>query len=175
MPHTTKHSLGRRRVWCSAAICAIALSGCVADGPQPSPKPSLGPPPGNAQADVLLLNLGPPSDADGDTVPDTLIASVHVFDERYQLPVRVQGRMTFTLFPNGREEPLCTWSYAERDLQRQVIKAQVGPVYRFRLSVPVGIGSVRERFVTVRCVFESPTGAMTQAWHRDLPWLSVGR
>lgn len=158
-----------------ALVAALFTSGCVADGPQPSPKPNLGPQPSNAEADVLLLNLGPPSDADGDTVPDTFVASVHVFDERYQLPVRVPGQITFVLFARGGETPLHTWTFEGRELQNRIIQAQVGPVHRFRLNVPIESEPVREAYVTVQCVFESPAGVKTQAWHRDLPWLSVAR
>ena len=155
--------------------CAMTLAGCVADGPQPKPKPHIGPQPRDSQADVLLLNLGPPSDTDGDTTPDTFIASVHVFDERYQLPVQVPGKMSFNLFAQGSETPMHSWSYEGRDLQQQIIKAQVGPVYRFRLRVPIDAEPVREKFVTVQCVFEESDGAKAQAWHRDLPWLSFPR
>ena len=153
----------------------MTLVGCVADGPQPRPKPQIGPQPRDSQADVLLLNLGPPSDTDGDTTPDTFIASVHVFDERYQLPVQVQGKMSFYLFAQNSETPMHSWSFEGRDLQQQIIKAQVGPVYRFRLRIPIDAELVREKFVTVQCVFEEPDGAKAQAWHRDLPWLSFPR
>ena len=124
---------------------------------------------------MLLLNIGPPTDSDGDTTPDTFIASVHVFDERYQLPVRVDGTMSFTLFAQGGETALQTWNYEGRELQRQIIQAQVGPVYRFRLQIPIDAVPVREKYVTVQCLFESDEAQRAQAWHRDLPWLSVAR
>lgn len=175
MPSVIERRVCRGLCAIVACVCALVLTGCIADGPQPSPKPNLGPQPGNAQADVLLLNLGPPSDTDGDTIPDTFIASVHAFDERYQLPIRVNGKMSFSLLVTGTDEPLHTWTFEGRELQRQVIQAQVGPVHRFRLSVPTGSDPVREKYVNVQCVFESVDGMTTQAWHRDLPWLSVGR
>ena len=95
----------------AALTCLIlgsVCAGCVADGPQRRRKPHIGPQPRDAQADVLLLNIGPPTDSDGDTIPETFIASVHIFDERYQLPVRVAGTMTFHLFAQNSETPI-TW------------------------------------------------------------------
>ena len=166
------------RRFVSALICLLlgaVCAGCVADGPQPRRKPHIGPQPRDAEADVLLLNIGPPTDGDGDTIPDTFIASVHIFDERYQLPVRVAGKMSFFLFAQGGETPIQSWSYEGRDLQQQIIQAQVGPVHRFRLQVPIDAEPVREKYVTIQCLFETDDGQRAQAWHRDLPWLSVAR
>ncbi len=154
-----------------SAVCA----GCVVDGPQPRRKPHIGPQPRDAQADVLLLNIGPPTDNDGDTIPDTFVSSVHIFDSRYQLPVRVDGTMTFNLFAQGSEVPIHSWKFTGRELQQQVLLAQVGPVHRFRLTVPIDSEPVREKYVTVQCLFVAPDGKQTQAWHKDLPWLSFGR
>ncbi len=170
---TVNRSRGIARASIVLAICA--LQGCVADGPQPRTKPSIGPQPRNSQADVLLLNLGPPTDSDGDTTPDTFIASVHIFDERYQLPVEIAGKMTIMMYAESDETPLHTWSFEGSKLQQQMMRAQVGPVYRFRLRVPIDAEPVRKKYVTVQCIFEEPTGERTQAWHRDLPWMSVLR
>lgn len=159
---------------CITLCIAIAL-GCVADGPQPRRKPHIGPQPRDAQADVLLLNLGPTTDSDGDTVPDTFVASVHVFDERYQLPVVVSGTMSFLLFGSDPERPIQQWSFGPDELRRQVIQAQVGPVHRFRLQVPIDAEPVREKYVTVQCLFEDADGHRAQAWHRGFPWMSVPR
>ena len=156
-------------------LCMAIGTGCVADGPQPRNRPHIGPQPRDAQADVLLLNLGPATDSDGDTVPDTFVASVHVFDERYQLPVVVSGKMSFLLFGADQERPLQQWSFEDDDLRKQVIQAQVGPVYRFRLQVPIDDAPVREKYVTVQCLFEDSGSHRSQAWHRGFPWMSVPR
>lgn len=122
----------------------------------------------------MLLNIGPPSDTDGDTIPDTFSASTHMFDERYQLPVRVQGTISFTVMTTSEREPIHTWEFSAQDFAKHVMVAQVGPVYRFRLQIPIDAPPVQERFVTIQSVFSDSSGHVTQAWHRDLPWLSVG-
>ena len=162
---------------CSAVLIFLGVlvtAGCVTVGPRPAPKPRIGPQPRNAEADVLLLNVGPPRDTDGDTFPDTFQASTHMFDERYQLPVRVDGTLIFKLLVDSEPEPIHTWRFSGAELRRHIKVAQVGPVYRFRLQMPIDAPPVRERFVSVQCLFEDTSGHVTQAWHRGMPWLSVG-
>jgi len=119
---------------------------------------------------VVLLNLAPPTDSDGDTAPDSLVASMHLFDERYQLPVRVEGSVTFELLSPARGEVITSWSFAGRDLRSRIVQAQVGPVYRFRLEVPRPEGPVLDRTVDIRCTFEDAEGRESVAWHRGLTW-----
>lgn len=153
------------------ALCALlTLVGCVSDGPSEPRKPRLPPQPRDAQADVVLLNLAPPTDTDGDTAPDSLVASVHLFDERYQLPVRVEGSATFELLSPARGETLSSWTFQRSDLRARVVQAQVGPVYRFRLEVPRREGPVVERTVDIRCTFEDTEGRESVVWHRGLTW-----
>ena len=162
---------------CSAVLVVLCIgvtTGCVTVGPSPEPKPNIGPQPHNAQADVMLLNVGPPSDTDGDTIPDTFHASTHMFDERFQLPVRVDGSLIFKLLTDAEAEPIMTWEFSGQEFQRRVMVAQVGPVYRFRLQIPIDAPPVRERYVSLHCLFEDSSGRVTQAWHRGMPWLSVG-
>lgn len=154
-----------------AGLVLCCVSGCVTEG-GPAPKPRIGPQPRDARADVLLLNISQASDTDGDTVPDMVSSSVHMFDERYQLPVSVPGTVTFTLYDRDAEEVINEWVFAGPELQRHLMIAQVGPVYRFRLRIPIDQEPVREPFVTIQCVMEADSGLRTQAWHRDLPWLS---
>ena len=162
-------------VFVLSAFCLVTLAGCVTDGPKPAPKPKIGPPPREARADVLLLNVSQPSDTDGDTIPDTVVTSVHMFDERYQLPVTVPGGLTFRLLDRNAETTLTEWPFEGDELQRRLTRAQVGPVYRFRLRIPVDKPPVTDSYVTIQCVMEADSGQKTQAWHRDLPWLSVPR
>lgn len=152
------------------ALCA--QTGCVSDGPE-QPKPELGPKPRNPQADVLLLNLAQPGDSDGDTAPDTIVASVHMFDQRYQLPVTVSGTLTFRLFSRDAKVLLHEWSYEGADLQSRMMMAQVGPTYQFRLRLPLDSPNIRDSFVTVQCEMRSESGQVSRAWHRGLPWMSV--
>lgn len=162
-------------VFVFTALFLAALAGCVTDGPRPAPKPKIGPPPREARADVLLLNVSQPSDTDGDTIPDSVATSVHMFDERYQLPVSVPGAVTFRLLDRDAETTLTEWAFEGEELQRRLMRAQVGPVYRFRLRIPIDSPPVTESYVTIQCVMEADSGQKTQAWHRDLPWLSFPR
>jgi hypothetical protein len=149
------------------------LVGCVSVGPRPKPTPNIPPQPRDAKADIMLLNIGPPSDTDGDTVPDTFSASTHMFDERYQLPVRIDGTITFILSIEDNSAPVHTWEFSGADFQSHSFDAQVGPVYRFRLQIPIDAPALRARFVTIQCVMTDKSGHVTQAWHRGMPWLSI--
>lgn len=164
------------RACCAVLLVFVVLlaQGCVTVGPKPRPTPKIPPQPRDAKADIMLLNIAPPSDLDGDTVPDSFNASTHMFDERYQLPINVAGRVEFTLMARNDDTPIHNWEFVNSDLQRHLFEAQVGPVYRFRLQIPIDAEPVRERFVNIRCVLTDPEGHVTQAWHRDMPWLSVG-
>ena len=162
-------------VFAFTVLSSISIAGCVTDGINPTPKSKIGPPPREARADVLLLNVSQPSDTDGDTIPDTVATSVHMFDERYQLPVRVPGAVTFRLLDREAETALTEWAFEGDDLQQRLMRAQVGPVYRFRLRIPIDSPPVTESYVTIQCVMEADSGQKTQAWHRDLPWLSFPR
>lgn len=151
-----------------AAACVLA--GCVSDGPSEPRKPRIPPQPRDARADVVLLNLAPPTDSDGDTAPDTFVASVHLFDERHQLPVRVDGTLRVDLLRSRQEEPIQSWTLSPSELRARVVQAQVGPVYRIRLEVPRQRGPILDRVVDIRCTFTGGSGQDSVAWHRGLTW-----
>lgn len=151
-----------------AAACV--LSGCVSDGPSEPRKPRIPAQPRDARADVVLLNLALPTDSDGDTAPDTFVASVHLFDERHQLPVRVDGTLRVDVLRSRQDELIHTWTLSPNELRARVIQAQVGPVYRIRFEVPRQRGPILDSVVDIRCTFTGTSGQDTVAWHRGLTW-----
>ncbi|HED52626.1 MAG TPA: hypothetical protein ENJ00_00285 [Phycisphaerales bacterium] len=135
----------------------------------------IGSQPSDAQATVLLLNLGPATDSDGDGVADTVMASVHLFDEMaYPLSLNLPGEMRFEAYPSEKTtgEPIETWSFSGRDLAKRAYRVEVGTVYRFRLGISPEVGPVKERAMTFHCTFTPLHGKAVQAWHRDLRWTS---
>lgn len=162
-----RHAVSLRLLLLAAAC---VLTGCVSDGPSEPRKPRIPPQPRDARADVVLLNLAPPTDSDGDTAPDTFVASVHLFDERHQLPVRVDGTLRIDLLRSRQDEPIHSWTMSPSELRARVVQAQVGPVYRIRLEVPRQRGPILDRVVDIRCTFSDDSGRDAVAWHRGLTW-----
>jgi len=162
---------------CLFGIFGFGVAGCVADGPTRRAN-HVGKQPRGAQATVLLLNLGPATDSDGDGVVDTVMASVHLFDEMaYPLSLNMPGTITFQAFQSGhtKADPIQTWTYADPELAKHAYRVEVGTVYRFRLMIPTDAEAVTAKALTFHCTFTPDHGNAVQAWHRDLRWASPAR
>jgi hypothetical protein len=77
----------------AALIAALGLGGCVADKPAARPIQ----PPEQLRPDLIVIGVQPLLDDDNNGYPDTIPLIVYIWDERYPLPLWVDGSMHFEM------------------------------------------------------------------------------
>lgn len=147
-----------RRLVVISLLALCAIGGCVTEGPaRPERrKPRTIPEPPGLEARTLLLNATPfPVDADGDGFADTFTVSVFLFppENRYPLPIFVEGTFEFTLLGED-DEVLAEWDFSGERVERAMVRPLTGPGYIFNLDInEVADDRIAQRNASLWCTF----------------------
>lgn len=153
------------------AMASLTLCGCesriIATGvTRPAPmRPRRAPtPPKNAQVNRMVFVVGSkPLDTDGNGYPDRIEAAVSLFATPYPMPVWEEGRLVCGMYLKGEARmgapAIIEWLIEGVELERAKALSQVGPQYRFTLSL-FDAGTDRLPFsqVDLVCRFEPADG-----------------
>ncbi len=164
-------SVGCQETWVTARPPALP----------PANPPRLRPPPGDARATAVVLNVDPsPVDTNGNGYADQLFATAHVFDRRYPLPIREDGAFVFELYPVGTAgrdgaTPIHSWRIEGPALVVCQARSGVGACYQFRPSLLDG-GTDRLLIADADlvCRFE-PADGRAPVYAGEVATLQVGR
>jgi hypothetical protein len=127
-----------------AVLTSLGLLGCAQVPVEKSGKPDLPEKqPDWVQPSRILLASQLPEDSDQDTFIDTIPVTVYLFDERFPLPISVEGAFMFRVsVPGGKK--LAEWNMDAAQTTAAIRKMRPGPGYLFRLNLAEGGGVVRE-------------------------------
>ncbi len=125
------------------------LSGCVADGPQPPPRPEpreVQIPTGLEVHRLVIAADQYPVDIDSNGFVDTFNVYVFLFPrpDQFDLPIFADGSMTFELL-DEREQPVVEWKFTEQQVRQARTRPLPGPSHQFQLSLIEGAGTDRFR------------------------------
>ncbi len=139
---------GRACAGTTLLLCLLALAGCStetvtsSDGrampPDPRPAPVT---PDAAVPNRMLLGVASkPIDTDGNSYPDLIIVSAHLFAEPHPTPLHEDGVFTFSLYRAGTfgqpdAKPLAEWTITGDRLEQAKARSLAGPMYTFRLNL----------------------------------------
>jgi hypothetical protein len=130
----------------------------------PDPRP-LEPPPPDARADALVLNVSAaPLDTNGNGYPDLVYATAHLFDTRYPPAIWEQGAFVFRLYPAGHAgDPdsviLREWTFDGEALDLARSRSAFGGCYHFRLSLlDGGTDKLPVSMADIMCSFHPADG-----------------
>jgi len=123
-----------------------ALVGCVADGPQPAPRPEprvIQEPPG-LEPRTLVISAEPfPVDTDENGYVDTFRVSAFIFPDQRTHPVPTYADGTFVFEMTDEEgERIARWELGQDRVERARVRPLVGPGHVFTLSL-LDVGSDR--------------------------------
>lgn len=157
-----------------SCVMACVLGACqtervtTSDGWQMPPEPRAAPAtPANARADRMAFLVGSkPDDTDNNGYPDTIRASVALFNSEHPTALRQDGAFVFLLYEQGRTaspnaQPIAQWRMEGDALRSTYAMAQYGPCYQFSLSLletPTG-DRLRADRADVVCRFEPADGS----------------
>ena len=143
-------------------LVPAAILGCVADGPQPPPRPEpreVSIPEGLKVHTVVLAADQYPADVDNNGFVDTFSVNVFLFPrpDEFPLPIHAEGTMTFELLDRD-ERPVVEWNFSEDDVRRARTRPLPGPSHQFQLSLlDQGTDRFRPTRTQLRVTF-TPTG-----------------
>lgn len=118
---------------CLLAAIAVALMGCVADGPSPGAN-SAAPTPRESPPSHLVVNMKDFIDTDQNGYLDSATATVYIFADGFALPLDAAGSFVFTVTASDGKT-LAEWSITPEQASACRIKTQVGPGYGFNLDL----------------------------------------
>jgi hypothetical protein len=158
---------GRQRALLALALAATLgpawFAGCTetrtssrAYRPLPQERRPLEPPPPDARANALVLNVSAaPLDTNGNGYPDLVHATAHLFDTRYPPAFWEEGAFVFRLYAAGQVDepgsvPLREWRFEGTELDDLRALSVFGGCYHFRLSLldegtdklPISMGDI---------------------------------
>jgi hypothetical protein len=146
----------------------------------PEPRP-LEPPPPDARANALVLNLSAaPVDTNGNGYPDLIYATAHLFDTRYPPAFWEDGAMVFRMYPPGQAgEPdpviLREWRFEGEALDRARALSAFGGCYHFQLSLlDGGTDKLPVGMADVMCSFE-PADGRDPTFAGEVTSIRIGR
>lgn len=147
------------------AIGLLALTGCVADGPQPPPRPTprAVEQPSGLVPERIVLNVEPvPLDTDENGYYDSFVATVHLFadETRYPVPFHADGTLTMTL-SDSRSEIVAQWVFSPEEMLRLRAASATGLLgYIITLNInDVATDRVPGRRAALTCRFDPSSGA----------------
>lgn len=147
---------GRPGAWRAAAVIAVgaclALSAMIVAGCQTTaiendgrplpPRPrDAAPTPDDAVVHAMAFMVGAkPRDTNNNRFPDQIETRVMLFAQPYPIPKWADGEFVFTLYPSGDAEdpdaePIAQWQRNGDAVADARIRSEVGPAYRFVLSM----------------------------------------
>ncbi|RPI61209.1 MAG: hypothetical protein EHM48_06030 [Planctomycetaceae bacterium] len=146
-----------------ALMLAVAtIAGCGLDG-----DPSHRPPAPIATADVLALEVSPPTVQNFDDKPgaDGFDTRIHFFLQSQAAPVLVSGKLEMSMYEVRddnigqavKQKPLHVWSLPQESLSRFVARSKYGWCYVIRFDWGQSVPKT-ERIV-IQAVYTSPSGA----------------
>jgi hypothetical protein len=139
----------RRAAPIMMVLAALLAAGCqettrsTGFGTRPlPPKPRAArPTPADARTDAVVLNVSAaPLDSNGNGHPDLILATVHLFDQRYPPPLHEEGVLIFELCRPGEagmpgRSPLRVWRIDAEAMGAMRSRSVFGPCYQMRLSL----------------------------------------
>ncbi len=121
----------------AALIAALGLGGCVADKPAARPIQ----PPEQLRPDLIVIGVQPLLDDDNNGYPDTIPLIVYIWDERYPLPLWVDGSMHFEMLDESGGR-MAEWEVPAEVVQASRRRDQVGAVHHMVLDIRDAISDV---------------------------------
>lgn len=117
------------------SMVGLLIAGCVTEDPRRRNSAPAVQAPAGSQPAVLQIFAGAARDTNGNNYVDTVTITAFLFDEqRYDLPIRVEGSFTFRL-TRADGTVLAEWQFSPEDGDRALVRMPPGPGYRFDLSL----------------------------------------
>ncbi len=111
-------------------LAALALSGCVAEGPRRKPIR----PPADLRTDLVTVATYPLIDNDNNGYPDTIPIVVYLWDNRYPLPMWGEGGLRFEL-RDAEQRLIAEWDVPQELLASSRRRDQVGASHVLTLDI----------------------------------------
>lgn len=133
----------------AAIFLSSLLTGCVADGPQPPPRPEpreVRIPAGLEVHKLVIAADQYPVDIDSNGYVDTFNVYVFLFPrpDKFDLPIFVDGTMKFELLDED-ERPVVEWVFSQEQVRQARTRPLPGPSHQFQLSLIDAAGTDRFR------------------------------
>lgn len=120
------------RIVAASALVGVALcvGGCVVDEPS---RPAIHKPE-DLRPDLMVIGIQPLIDDDNNGYPDTIPLIIYLWDERYPLPLWVDGSMHFEMVDEAGKL-LAEWDVPEDVVKASRSRDQVGAVHHMVLDL----------------------------------------